>query len=121
MYQYFPVADVNTCVLTDDDLEMLEGLRDGLHDGQLQIVFYGEYGWFISIQDETSEFEEMLGWARGYGLSDEFELLMRSLRAYGFHYVRLDTDGLTTEIQDPPATMWEHMEVDRIRRAGNHG
>ena len=122
MYQYFPVADVSTNVLDDADLNLLDGLAtDERNFGPLHIVADFTYGWLISIQQDRPEFEEMIEWAIGYGFGPKFEELMRSLHAYKFCYVRLDTEGLTTEIQPLPSDAFDHMEADQIRRAGNHG
>jgi len=119
MYQYFAIADVNTSVLPDKDRVILEYLDDGNNHPQLvHIVAKYEYGWFISIQSENAEFNEMLRFAEKKGLSDQFTALMKSLRDYGFSYVRLDMEGLTDEIQSPPASMWEHMEAERVRAYG---
>ena len=119
MFQYFPVADVNTCVLTDEDCMLMEEVSKKNHpDAVIHVVANYEYGWIISLQGEDEEFEEMLDYAVKRGFSYKFTRLMRSLKAYGFHYVRLDTDGLTDETPEPPKTMWEHMEAERIRKSG---
>lgn len=117
MYEYFAVADVNTSVLEDKDLIKLEW-EEGLIDSLIQIVAKFEYGYLIAIQTDDECFKEMIKYAEKNEYSDQFIALMRSLKSYNFAYVRLDTEGLTTEIQPPPSDMWEHMEAERIREHG---
>lgn len=117
MYKYFAVADVNTSVLTDKDLIRLEWEHES-PDSLIQIVAKFEYGYLIALQSEDAEFKEMIEYAKKSEYSDQFIALMRSLKSYNFSYVRLDTEGLTDEVQAPPANMWEHMEAERIRNYG---
>lgn len=117
MYKYFAVADVNTSVLTDKDLIKLEWEQEN-YTSLIQIVAKFEYGYLIALQSEDTEFKKMIEYAKQSEYSDQFIALMRSLKNYNFSYVRLDTEGLTDEIQSPPADMWEHMEAERIRIHG---
>lgn len=119
MYRHFAVADVSTSVLLDKDLILLEMEKEN-HKSLIHIVAGFEYGWFISIQDEQDEFDEMIQYSVQSGYSEKFVALMKSLRSYNFSYVRLDTEGLTNKIQDPPSSMLEHMEAERVRKAGVH-
>jgi len=101
----FPYADVSTILVDDADLMLLTNVP--IEGNSLFVAEYPE-GVFIHLSKDDSDFvANELDFARSLGLSEKFCQLLTTVRAWGFMYLRLDSDGLVVDPIEPPKTKEE--------------
>ena len=93
IYNY---ADVSTGHISKEDVDLLNSSD---YPG---VVFDYEYGWWVHVYLDASEFEESIGRLVAAGLSEGFIAIQRQACAQGCWFIRLDADA---EIY-PDLPMW---------------
>ena len=85
--------DISTIHITFQDSKILQSHAASKDLGDLIVYEKGEYGWFIYVSLDRSDFKEWIEPMQAAGLSDDFLNIVRFAHRHKCKWIEMDRDG----------------------------